>query len=98
MAWYMNHYHCEECGCSWDDEWSCCCDDECPSCGSGDWSPEDSDDLTFLIVKEEGGYELTYSPPTAGHYPDYEIVGTFPTMCLALAVQHALDGTAVVDV
>lgn len=26
-----NHYVCE-CGCEWQDTWSCACDDECPEC------------------------------------------------------------------
>ncbi len=38
---YLNHYECE-CGCTWDDVWSCGCDDECPGCGS-DISPVESD-------------------------------------------------------
>ena len=29
---YINHYECELCDTTWDDEWSCACDDECPSC------------------------------------------------------------------
>lgn len=37
---WQNHYLCE-CGATWDDEWSCQCDDECPSCGDT-VSPEDS--------------------------------------------------------
>lgn len=53
MAWYRNHYHCGDCGTDWDDEWSCCCDDECPNCRSGDWSPVESDDLTFIVEPEK---------------------------------------------
>jgi hypothetical protein len=37
---FTNHYACS-CGASWDDEWTCACDDECPGCGA-DISPEDS--------------------------------------------------------
>lgn len=36
-----NHYHCDGCDESWTDQWSCACDDECPSCGTP-ISPEDS--------------------------------------------------------
>ena len=35
---YSNHYHCDDCDVSWDDEWSCAVDDECPQCGK-DISP-----------------------------------------------------------
>lgn len=31
--WFANHYHCRDCDMSWNDEWSCACDDECPNCG-----------------------------------------------------------------
>ena len=50
---YLNHYRCDECDVSWDDEWDCCCDDECPNCGR-DFSPYESEDLnddnTPLVV------------------------------------------------
>jgi hypothetical protein len=73
MAWFRNHYHCGDCGTDWEDEWSCCCDDECPNCGSGDWSPVECDDLTFLIEPEQGTFAVYVSPISAGHYPDYEL-------------------------
>lgn len=28
-----NTYECD-CGTTWDDDWCCACDDECPSCGT----------------------------------------------------------------
>lgn len=31
--WLIVSYECE-CGEEWSDEWSCACDDECPSCGA----------------------------------------------------------------
>ncbi|MBF0391344.1 MAG: hypothetical protein HQL38_01575 [Alphaproteobacteria bacterium] len=42
--WFRNHYECA-CGTKWTDEWSCKCDDECPSCKT-DVSPHQSDDLS----------------------------------------------------
>ena len=30
---YTNHYHHEACGATWQDTWSCSCDDDCPNCG-----------------------------------------------------------------
>lgn len=44
MVRYLNHYHCDACDIGWADEWSCQCDDECPSCGK-DFTPVASDDL-----------------------------------------------------
>lgn len=78
MAWYRNHYHCGECGTDWEDEWSCCCDDECPECGSRNWSPYDSEDLTFIVETNDDSDQLTVyeSPRVAGHYPDYQIAAT----------------------
>jgi len=31
--WLLVNYECD-CGAEWSDEWSCACDDECPSCGA----------------------------------------------------------------
>lgn len=62
MAWFLNSYHCKACKTSWQDEWSCACDDECPECGD-DLSPEDSDDLTVIVE----GCEVGVSPATAEH-------------------------------
>lgn len=41
----LNHYHCDDCGVSWSDEWSCACDDECPECGKA-YTPEESEELS----------------------------------------------------
>jgi len=30
---YDNFYYCERCKNSWQDIWSCACDDECSKCG-----------------------------------------------------------------
>lgn len=30
---FTNQYHCAECDVSWEDTWTCACDDKCPSCG-----------------------------------------------------------------
>lgn len=90
MAWFRNHYHCGDCGADWEDEWSCCCDDECPNCGSKNWSPHESDDLTEVIDSLEGAFVLLRSPETAGHYPDYEIVARFSS--LAAAERYVANG------
>jgi hypothetical protein len=71
MAWYRNHYRCGDCRADWEDEWSCCCDDECPNCGSRNWSPYDSDDLTFVVEQDGGEFIVLMSPRSAEHEPDY---------------------------
>lgn len=79
MAWYCNHYHCDDCGTDWEDEWSCCCDDECPSCGSRHWSPHKSDDLTFLLEADTRGIAIYESPISAEHGPNYTLVAIAPS-------------------
>ena len=79
MAWFRNHYHCGDCGTDWEDEWSCSCDDECPECGSGDWSPVESEDLTFLVEPEEGRFAIYESPLSADDKPRYGRVAVAPS-------------------
>jgi len=31
-AHFVNYYDCDNCGHSWEDEWSCQCNDKCPEC------------------------------------------------------------------
>jgi hypothetical protein len=83
MAWYRNHYHCGDCGTDWEDEWSCCCDDECPNCGSSDWSPYESEDLTEVICESEGAFVVLCSPDNAEHKPRYKEVARFASADLA---------------
>lgn len=40
--WLLISYECD-CGCSWTDEWSCACDDECPDCGATVTASDDED-------------------------------------------------------
>lgn len=79
MAWFLNHYHCGDCGADWKDEWSCCCDDECPNCGSSDWSPVKSEDLTFIVERGEDGFVVFESPFGAEDKPRYARVAVAPT-------------------
>ena len=30
---FENVYECDACDVSWEDRWSCACDDDCPTCG-----------------------------------------------------------------
>lgn len=71
MAWYRNHYHCGDCSTDWKDEWSCCCDDECPNCGSRNWSPTSSDDLTLVVELQEERFAIFESPISAADKPRY---------------------------
>jgi hypothetical protein len=80
MAWYLNHYKCEDCGRDWRGEWSCTCDDDCPHCGARHMSPLDSDDLTEIIIKDGDGFVVLHSPESAEHHADYREVGRFATL------------------
>jgi len=44
-ARFRNFYECPDCGVTWDTEWSCQCNDHCPSCDLGDILPYKSEDL-----------------------------------------------------
>lgn len=33
MTWYRKFYRCP-CGCEWEDEWDCLCNDRCPECNA----------------------------------------------------------------
>ncbi|MET3612087.1 putative nucleic acid-binding Zn-ribbon protein [Rhizobium aquaticum] len=88
MAWYRNSYECTECGEEWEDEWSCCCDDECPNCGSSDWSPVDSENLSVIVeTDDEMTFSIYYSPADAGHCPDYVLLAETKIKNLALFLQ-----------
>jgi hypothetical protein len=46
---YTNQYQCDDCEVSWEDQWTCACDDDCPECGVSispyDWTTNiDEDD------------------------------------------------------
>lgn len=42
-------------------------------------SPDDSDDLTEIIIPEGKNFVVLWSPESAGHDPDYRELGRFPT-------------------
>ncbi len=79
MAWYRNHYTCARCGTDWTDEWSCMCEDDCPSCDARHMTPQTSDDLTEVIEHEGNDFVVLWSPETAEHDPSYCELGRFPT-------------------
>ncbi|WP_114390816.1 hypothetical protein [Notoacmeibacter marinus] len=73
MAWFNNQYRCDECGAEWEDEWSCCCDDECPECQAGDWQPYDSENLSAYVERIPDGWEVYYSHPDDSDQPNYNL-------------------------
>lgn len=79
MAWFLNRYTCPRCECTWEDEWSCQCDDECPIC-SHDIEPDESFDLSICVTEaDDGTFIISVSPDTAEDRPDYEDVATVNT-------------------
>ncbi|QDZ10919.1 hypothetical protein FPZ08_09250 [Devosia ginsengisoli] len=90
MAWYRNHYHCGDCGTDWEDEWSCCCDDECPECGSRHWSPLASEDLTEVIAERKSIFAVLRSPAHASDRPRYTQIAEFSSR--ELAAKLIVDG------
>jgi hypothetical protein len=85
MAWFLNHYECDECEKEWTDEWSCMCDDDCPHCGARHMSPHESEELTHVIEQDGSQFVVLWSPETAEHDPDYRELGRFPTQAEAEA-------------
>ena len=78
MAWFRNYYLCERCDSTWQDEWSCMCDDDCPHCGARHMSPFKSDDLTEVIEPRGTQFAVLVSPATAEYSPDYSELAVFP--------------------
>jgi len=91
MAWFLNHYKCDRCRRRWVDEWSCMCDDQCPTCGFRDMTPHNSEDLTELIEQEGEEFVVLRSPDTAEDDPDYLELGRFPTRAGAEAFLESYD-------
>ena len=84
MAWFLNFYKCERCKRRWTDEWSCMCDNTCPSCGARDMSPFDSHNLTDIVEQDGKEFVAIRSSNSAEHDPDYRELGRFPTHEAAL--------------
>ncbi len=79
MAWFRNQYECDECGCYWEDEWSCGCDDDCPECGARHMGPIDSIDLSHVIEEWKGKFLIYRSLDSAEHSADYELIAESTT-------------------
>lgn len=47
MAWFLKRYECA-CGETWQDEWSCACNDRCPGCNK-EIETDDYDDLSVIV-------------------------------------------------
>lgn len=90
--WFRNFYHCDDCGTSWEDEWSCCCDDECPSCGSSDWSPHESHDLSVVVEVEGRDFVVLHSPRAVEeHEPRYREIARLPLAQIARAIKESIQ-------
>ena len=85
MAWYRNHYKCGRCGHKWPDEWSCMCDDDCPSCGARHMTQDKSDDLTTVVHRNGSEFVVLSVTETAEHDADYRELGRFPKRTQASA-------------
>lgn len=72
MAWFLKSYRCDRCDTSWKDEWSCACNDRCPSCDA-EVEPYTWDDVSVVVAEDaaKGGWVVSVSPPTAEHSPEY---------------------------
>ena len=65
MTWLLKYYECSECGAKWTDEWSCACNDRCPSCRA-ETEPYDDKDLTYFVESvAPGTFTVMFSPDTA---------------------------------
>jgi hypothetical protein len=53
----------------------------------------DSDDLTVVVQPDGKEFVVLRSPDTAGHYPDYEEVGRFPTRAKAEVFLALVEAT-----
>lgn len=89
MTWFRNYYECYRCDETWEDEWSCMCDDDCPACGARHASPFDSDDLTFVIEADTNCFVVLRSPESAEEDPDYQEEIRFLTLAMAEAYVSA---------
>lgn len=79
MAWFLNVYRCRRCSKIWTDELSSTCEGDCRHCGFCDVTPFYSEDMTQLVVKEDGKFVVLRSSDEAQETPDYEELGCFAT-------------------
>jgi hypothetical protein len=86
MAWFLNNYRHEDCDAEWTDEWSCMCNDRCPTCDH-EIEPYDSEDLSIIVEESPTeGWIVRVSPDEAEHDPDYsETLFTMRVDALAYA-------------
>ncbi|HEY1933046.1 MAG TPA: hypothetical protein VGG99_13615 [Acetobacteraceae bacterium] len=95
MAWFINQYECDDCGHTWEDEWSCMCDDDCPKCGARHMSPHGSIDRTEYIDECNSKFVVYRSPDDAESSADYERIAAFDTR--AGADEFLTNGDEVID-
>jgi hypothetical protein len=52
VRWYEKHYVCPRCATEWTDEWSCLCNDRCPTCDL-EISPISWEDKCRFLLRED---------------------------------------------
>lgn len=55
VRWFRNDYLCPQCGCEWEDCWTCACNDRCPNCNL-ECQPKDYLDLSWPLDKSDYEY------------------------------------------
>jgi predicted nucleic acid-binding Zn-ribbon protein len=79
MAWFINQYECDDCGYTWEDEWSAMCDDDCPKCGARHMTPHHSIDRTEYIGECNGKFVVYRSSDDAEYDADYKLIAEADT-------------------
>lgn len=54
----LSRYHCVDCGYMWFSLWDSACDDDCPCCGSGPYTPVEFIDVTQVFGGTKGNKEF----------------------------------------
>ncbi len=89
MAWCLKYYECSRCSTKWTDEWSCACNDRCPSCRT-ETEPYDDEDLSYIVRPvARGKFEVAFSPESAESAPKYKPIAVFDKESDALAFVDA---------
>lgn len=52
VRWYRKYYVCPRCAAEWTDEWSCLCNDRCPTCDL-EITPVSWDDMCRPLLRED---------------------------------------------
>jgi len=53
MTLWLNYYECPRCNYTWEDEWDCQVDDDCPNCGCRSIGPSASREVENFKKRED---------------------------------------------